>query len=84
MQYVYAPRPVDPQLAGNLDSTSGVGPASAIAEGSRAWKLESVPGDETVTPDSGSWLYPWLVALQCLAVVVAAVFAAPTRKRAES
>ena len=42
------------------------------------------PAATRPTPDSGSRLYPWLVALQCLAVVVAAVFAAPTRKRAES
>ena len=84
VQYVYAPRPVDPELAGNLDSISGVGPASALAEGSRAWKLEIPPDAEAIAADSGSWLQPWLVGLECLAVVVAAVFAAPTRKRAAS
>jgi len=80
VQYVYAPRPVDQQLAGNLDSLSGIGPASSLVEGSRAWKLEVTPG---ASEDHGGGLHPWLVALECLGVVVAGVFAAPSRRRAE-
>ncbi|HSV38776.1 MAG TPA: glycosyltransferase family 2 protein [Nocardioidaceae bacterium] len=81
VQFVYAPAPVDQQLSGNLDSLAGVAPASALAPGSRAWRLE----DEATLSDEdrGGALHPWLVALQCLGVVVAGVFAAPTRRRAE-
>ncbi len=79
VRYVYAPRPVDQQLAGNLDSLSGVAPASSLVQGSRAWMLEAEPG--TVPRRQGWVLYPGLVALECLGVVVVGVFAAPTRRR---
>ncbi len=79
VQHIYAPRPVDQQLAGNLDSLSGVSPASALAAGARAWKLEGTP--QRADADRGGPLHAWLVALECLGVVVAAVFAAPSRRR---
>jgi hypothetical protein len=78
--YVYAPRPVDARLAGNLDSVSGMETKSSLAGGSRAWQL-----DETARPErdhGGAW-HPWLVGLECLGAVVVAVFAAPTRRRAQ-
>ncbi|HET7734729.1 MAG TPA: glycosyltransferase family 2 protein [Nocardioidaceae bacterium] len=81
VQFVYAPAPVDQQLAGNLDSLSGLAPASSLARESRAWRL-----DGAVTTDTGhrgDALRPWLVGLECLGIVVAAVFAAPTRRRQE-
>jgi hypothetical protein len=83
VRYVYAPRPVDQQLAGNLDSLGGVDQASALVAGSRAWKLPVPPGGQAPEPDHGGAWQPWLVALECLGVLVAGVFAAPTRKRVE-
>jgi hypothetical protein len=81
VQYIYAPRPVDQQLTGNLDSLSGTASASALAPGARAWKLTGTP--ELPDSEGGAW-HPWLVALECLAIVVVAVFAAPSRRRAEN
>jgi GT2 family glycosyltransferase len=84
VQYVYAPRPVDQQLAGNLDSLSGVDQASALVPGARAWKLQLPPQTQRpAAADHPTGLHPWLVGLECLGVVVAAVFAAPSRKRVE-
>jgi hypothetical protein len=77
--YVYAPRPADIGLVGNLDSVSGVSTGSAARPGDRAWQVEAAPtgADRPGGPDP---LRPWLLGLQALAVLVVAVLAAPTRK----
>ena len=76
--FVYAPAPVDAALVGNLDSVSGLSPGSALSPGSRAWQLE---GRRTPAPaPAGDPLRPWLLLLQGVAVVVALVLAAPTRR----
>ena len=76
--FVYAPAPVDGRLAGNLDTLSGVTPGSAT-HGARAWQLQ-VPGSSASLTAEPSELRPWLLGLQALAIAVAAVQAAPTRK----
>jgi GT2 family glycosyltransferase len=77
--FVYAPPPADVVLAGNLDSASGLSPASAIRPGARAWQLEGDPSDaELAKPGSSS--RPWFLAVQLVALLVVAVLAAPTRK----
>lgn len=79
--FVYAPAPVDAQLGANLDGLSGVSPASSPDERSGAWQLDQ----QSAAPEpKGSVVVPWLVALECLGIVVVAVFAAPTRSRAEA
>ena len=77
--FVYAPAPADVALVGNLDSVSGLSPASAIRPSARAWQLEAEPSDAELSRSSDG-LRPWLLVLQGLALVVVAVLAAPTRK----
>jgi GT2 family glycosyltransferase len=76
--YIYAPAPADVSLVGNLDSVSGVTPASA-ARGARAWQLEGRPTDAAL-PRLTDPARPWLLAVQLLAIVTAVVLAAPSRK----
>lgn len=76
--FVYAPGPVDAGLAASLDGLSGVSPASSPDDRARAWQLDQ---QSTGKAASGNPLLPWLVGLECLAMVVVAVFAAPTRAR---
>ncbi|HEU4512621.1 MAG TPA: glycosyltransferase family 2 protein [Nocardioidaceae bacterium] len=78
VEFVYLPPPADPDLVGNLDSVSGMSSASALRPGSRAWQLDTDPSREA--PPPASWLHPALLVVQALAIVVAAVLAAPTRK----
>lgn len=78
VRFVYAPPPVDSQLAGNLDVTDGLERASAPAPGSRGWQLAG-PGTGPERPER-VWYSAW-VGLQCLAVVIVLVLAAPTRRR---
>ena len=77
--FVYAPAPVDGRLSGNLDTLSGITPGSASAPGARAWQVQVPTSEEALSRDE-SQLRPWLLGLQALAVLVAAVLAAPTRK----
>lgn len=77
--YVYAPPPADVVLSGNLDSVSGLAPASAVRPGARAWQLDAEPSDDAL-PSPAESLRPWLLAAQLVAVVVAAVLAAPSRR----
>jgi hypothetical protein len=77
--YVYAPPPADIGLVGNLDSVSGVTNASATRPGARAWQLQARPGDAHLDR-TGDPARPWLLAAQGLAVLVAAVLAAPSRR----
>ncbi len=79
VEFVYAPRPVDPVLAGNLDSVSGVAEASTIRPGTRAWQVEAEPTGKAL-PDDPSLLLPWLLAAQGVALFIAVVSAAPTRR----
>ncbi|HET6627742.1 MAG TPA: glycosyltransferase family 2 protein [Nocardioidaceae bacterium] len=77
--FVYAPARADVVLAGNLDSASGLSPASAVRRGARAWQLEATPSDAALAhPDSS--VRPWLLAVQLIALLVTAVLAAPTRR----
>jgi GT2 family glycosyltransferase len=77
--FVYAPPPADPALTGSLDSASGLSPASAVRPGSRAWQLEASPTLQALDRDPDP-LRPWLVGVQMVLVVVAAVLAAPSRR----
>jgi hypothetical protein len=77
--FVYASPPVDETLAGNLDTVSGVTAASTVNPQARAWQLEAEPS-RAALPGSSMTLRPLLVGLQGLAVLLALVFAAPTRK----
>jgi hypothetical protein len=79
IEFIYAPAPVDSALVGNLDSVSGLTAASAIRPGTRAWQLEAEPTDAALPEPSGSWR-PWLLAVQIIALVAAAVLAAPSRE----
>ncbi len=76
--FVYAPAPVDGVLAGNLDTLSGTSRASAL-RGARAWQLQAPAGHEAVDTE-GSAARPWLLGVQALALLVAGVQAAPTRR----
>jgi hypothetical protein len=76
--FVYAPAPVDGLLAGNLDTLSGTSQASAL-RGARAWQVQ-VPTSHAALDTEGAAARPWLLGLQALALVVAAVQAAPTRR----
>ncbi len=80
VRFVYLPSPAAPQVAGNLDSVSGVTPASAVRRGAGAWQLDATPTDRSLPAPDGGALRPWLLALQGLALLVAGVLAAPTRK----
>ena len=77
--YVFAPRPADIGLVGNLDSVSGVSNGSAARPGDRAWQVEAAPTGAD-RPSGSDPLRPWLLGLQGLAILVVAVLAAPTRK----
>ena len=77
--YVFAPRPADIRLAGNLDSVSGVSTGSAARPGDRAWQVEAAPTGAD-RPAGDAPLRGWLLGLQGVAILVAAVLAAPTRR----
>ena len=79
VEFVYAAPPADPVLVGNLDSVSGLTSASAVRPGSRAWQLEAEPSDEALPAPEGS-PRPVLLGVQGLALVLAAVLAAPSRR----
>jgi hypothetical protein len=77
--YVYAPRPADIGLVGNLDSVAGISTGSAARPGDRAWQVEAAPtGDDL--PSGSDPLRGWLLGLQAVAILVVAVLAAPSRK----
>ena len=63
---------------GNLDSLSGLSPGSALSPGARAWQLDGRPDRAGVR--TATRCEPWLLLLQGVAVVVALVLAAPTRR----
>jgi len=79
IEFLYLPPPADPDLVGNLDSVSGLRSASAVRPGSRAWQLEADPSREALPEPDGS-LRPLLLVVQGLALVAAAVLAAPSRR----
>ncbi len=80
VEFVYLPRPADGQAVGNLDSLSGVTPGSATRPGARAWQLDTDPSEPDAADTGDAGLRPWLLGLQGLALLAAAVLAAPTRK----
>lgn len=79
VEFVYLPAPADPELVGNLDSVSGLSTASALRPGSRAWQVDADPSRQALPTPDGS-VRPWLLALQAVALLVAAVLAAPSRR----
>ena len=79
VEFVYLAPPAAPGLVGKLDSVSGLTSASAVRPGSRAWQLDAEPSREAL-PSPQDSTRPWLLAVQALAVVGAAVLAAPTRR----
>ncbi len=79
VEFLYLPPPADPDLVGNLDSVSGLRSASALRPGSRAWQLEADPSRDALPEPEGS-LRPLLLLLQLVAIVAAAVLAAPSRR----
>jgi hypothetical protein len=80
VRYVYLPAPADPRLAGNLDSVSGLNFASAVRRGSRAWQVELPPSARALPTPSGSWR-PLLLAVEAVALLMAAVLALPSRRQ---
>ncbi|HSE09402.1 MAG TPA: glycosyltransferase family 2 protein [Nocardioidaceae bacterium] len=79
VEFVYVPPPGDPDLAGNLDSVSGLTSASAVRPAARAWQLEPDPSREALPAPDGSWR-PLFLVLQGLAVLTVIVLAAPSRR----
>ncbi|HSE69133.1 MAG TPA: hypothetical protein VLA97_00130, partial [Nocardioidaceae bacterium] len=61
------------------DSVSGLRPASALMPGSRAWELEAEPSRDSL-PERETSYRPALLVLQAVAVLAAAVLAAPSRR----
>lgn len=79
IEFIYSTAPTDRVLAGNLDSVSGLSPASAVRSGTRAWQVEADPtSDVLAQPDES--VRPFLLAGQLSALLAVAVLAAPTRK----
>jgi hypothetical protein len=79
VEFIYLPSPADPQLKGNLDSVSGLTPASAVHPGAGAWQLDTRPSGASLPAESGT-LKIALLVVEGLALLTAAVLAAPTRK----
>ncbi len=79
VEFIYLPPPADPQLKGSLDSVSGLTPASAVVPGAGAWQLDTPPSGAAL-PEEGGDLKIVLLVLEGLALLTAAVLAAPTRK----
>ncbi|MFZ5849549.1 MAG: hypothetical protein ACOYX5_19450, partial [Actinomycetota bacterium] len=79
VEFVYLPPPADPTLVANLDSVSGLSSASSLRPGSRAWQLDAEPTRDALPGPDMSWR-PVLLGAQLLALVVAAVLAAPSRR----
>jgi hypothetical protein len=68
---------------GNLDAVSGLRSASALRPGSRAWQLDARPSRAALPAPEWS-LRPGLLILEALAIITAAVLAAPTRAPART
>lgn len=79
VEFLYVPPPADPVLVANLDTVSGLSSASSVRPGSRAWQLEAEPTREALPRPDMTWR-PVLLGVQLLALVVAAVLAAPSRR----
>ena len=78
--YVYAPRPADVGLVGNLDSVAGVTTGSATGPGARAWQLEAAPTGADLVARPATRCGPGCWRSRASPIVVVAVLAAPTRK----
>jgi hypothetical protein len=79
VQFIFAPAPADSHLDGNLDSVSGLTSASAVRPGSRAWQVSEAATDRALPQPAGS-PRPWLLLVQGLAILVAAVLSVPSRQ----
>jgi hypothetical protein len=81
VEFVFAPAPVDPQLAGTLDAAPELAPASAAETGGRAWRLAAEPSLPRPSVGSVERLRPLWLLLQAVGLLTVAVLAAPTRRR---
>ena len=79
--FVFAPAPVDPDVAAALDAVPALAQASADDPDARAWRLDEPTRLPTADAGVRSWLRPLLLAVQGLALVAVVVLAAPTRGR---
>lgn len=82
--YVYAPSPVDSQLAGQFDSAPGFSNTSTPNPATRAWRVVPV-GNERGLPMpgvAGAVVHRLAVLLQLVLLLVAIVLAAPGRATA--
>ena len=79
VRYVFAPGPVDGDLAAVLDATAGLQPTAAGGLDGRAWEVQRT-GAAAATAE-GPPARPLLLAAQAVLLLVALVLAAPSRRR---
>jgi GT2 family glycosyltransferase len=79
VEFVYVQPPAPPGVVSGLDVVSGLTPASAPLPGARGWQLETEPSRAAVPASPGPW-HPVLLGVQALAILIAAVLAAPSRR----
>ncbi len=80
VRYVFAPAPVDGDLAAVLDATAGLAPTASGGLEGRAWQIQEGGTGEAPTVSDTSHR-SWLLAAQGVLLVVALVLAAPARRR---
>ncbi|MBZ5737336.1 glycosyltransferase family 2 protein [Nocardioides mangrovi] len=83
IEYVVLPTPADGDVAGVLDSASGLVQASAEERTTRAWQIDR-PLDGSQLDGPTSWLRVVLLVVQGVAVVVVLVLCLPTVNRRRS
>ncbi len=81
IEYVVLPSPADGTVAAGLDATAGLDQASAEDRSTRAWRVDRPLAAEDVESRT-SVVRTVLLVLQAVAIVVAAVLAAPTLRKA--
>lgn len=79
IEYVVLAKPADPQVAAVLDTAPGLEQAGTEDRAVRAWQVTR-PLSADALADQGSWSRPLLLVLQALALVLALVLCAPTRR----
>lgn len=78
--FVFAPAPVDPELASALDVVPTLASASADDPDARAWRVDEETRLPRAEPAVPTWLRPLLLGVQALALLAVVVLAAPTRR----
>jgi GT2 family glycosyltransferase len=79
VEFIYMPPPADSQMVGNLDSVSGLTPASVVHRGAEAWELDTTPSGASLPEPTGG-VRTLLLVVQGVALLTVLVLAAPTRK----